>query len=201
MSLLSAAVGYVVGSLPIGYLIVRHRSGVDLRTVGSGNVGATNVVRVAGASLGLVVAALDVAKGAVAVGIVRRLNLSESDAAMAGIAAVTGHVLPVWLAGRGGKGVATAGGAFALLAPASTAAAAAAFGLVLWRTRLVSAASMAASTILPIAAMVSGASFAVVTASVAATALIVWRHRENLARLRAGTERRLGHSQEGLPRA
>jgi len=184
--------GYMIGSLPLGYLAVRHWAGVDLRRVGSGNVGATNAWRVSGPGLGALVMAVDVAKGVAAVVLAGRLAPSETDAVAAGVAAVAGHMFPVWLRGRGGKGVATACGAFAVLAPLATLCAAATFVLTTGATRLASAGSVVATVTLPLAAAALGASRAVVTGSLGAALLIVWRHGPNLRRLWRGTERRLG---------
>lgn len=201
MMLVGGAIGYLVGSVPLGYLVARRWAGVDLRRVGSGNVGATNVLRVSGASLGVLVMAADVAKGIVAVALAGRVAPSEADPVTAGVAAVAGHMFPIWLGGRGGKGVATACGAFALLAPLATAWAVATFVLTTWATRLVSAGSVVATATLPLAATALGASPAVVVGSLVAGVLIVWRHRGNLRRVWRGTEHRLGHPRVGGPGA
>lgn len=126
--ILSALAGYAIGSLPLGYLAGRRWGGVDLRAVGSRNVGATNMYRVSGPRLGVAVMALDMAKGALAVALTAAM-VADADPVAAGVSAVAGHVYPVWLRGHGGKGVATACGAFALMAPLATAAAAAGFAL------------------------------------------------------------------------
>lgn len=192
MTAVAGLLGYMIGSLPLGYLAVRHWAGVDLRRVGSGNVGATNAWRVSGPGLGALVMAVDVAKGVAAVVLAGRLAPSETDAVAAGVAAVAGHMFPIWLRGRGGKGVATACGAFAVLAPLATLCAAATFVLTTGATRLASAGSVVATVTLPLAAAALGASRAVVTGSLGAALLIVWRHGPNLRRLWRGTERRLG---------
>lgn len=192
MTAVAGLLGYMIGSLPLGYLAARHWAGVDLRRVGSGNVGATNAWRVSGPGLGALVMAVDVAKGVAAVVLAGRLAPSETDAVAAGVAAVAGHMFPVWLRGRGGKGVATACGAFAVLAPLATLCAAATFVLTTGATRLASAGSVVATVTLPLAAAALGASRAVVTGSLGAALLIVWRHGPNLRRLWRGTERRLG---------
>ncbi|MCY4029362.1 MAG: glycerol-3-phosphate acyltransferase, partial [Acidobacteria bacterium] len=115
---LVVAASYLAGAVPFAHLVARRRRGVDVRYAGSGNVGATNVLRLAGAPLAGLVLVLDVGKGAVAVLAARALGADEGAQAAAGAAAVVGHVWPVWLGFRGGKGVAVAGGAFAVLAPA-----------------------------------------------------------------------------------
>src|SRR5215204_6129907 len=116
-------IGYAVGSLPIGYLVAQRAGGIDLRRTGSGNVGAANVYRTAGLPSAIAVKIADMAKGAVAVS----LAGGGSSAVAAGVAAVIGHIYPVWLQFRGGKGVATASGVFAVLSPLPTAVAAVAF--------------------------------------------------------------------------
>lgn len=183
--------GYLLGSIPFAFLLARGRGGVDVRVKGSGNVGAANVLRLTGTSLGVTVLVLDVIKGATAVWIAQVASGSESARAAAGVAAVVGHVHPVWLRFRGGKGVAVACGVFSILAPAVTGLAAVAFVTVVSATRYVSLGSVVATLIVPPAAWFSGASAAVVLAASVTASLIVYRHRSNLARLRAGTERRI----------
>lgn len=191
--------GYVIGSLPLGYLAGQRWAGVDLRHVGSRNVGATNMYRVSGARLGLLVMLFDVAKGAVAVALATAWSTGAADAVAAAVAAVAGHVYPVWLRGRGGKGVATACGAFAMLAPLATAMAAALFVLTVAVTRMASAGSVIAAASLPPLAAITGAGGTVVAGAGAAALLILWRHRGNLTRLWRGTERRLAARE--VPRA
>jgi acyl phosphate:glycerol-3-phosphate acyltransferase len=188
--ILSLCVGYGIGSLPLGYLAGRRWGGVDLRAVGSRNVGATNMYRVSGARLGGAVMMLDMAKGALAV-TGAGLAIEGADTVAAAVASVVGHVYPVWLRGRGGKGVATACGAFGLLAPLATLVAVLTFAVTVASTRVVSAASLVASVALPVAAALSGSGGDVVRGSALAALLIAWRHRGNLTRLRRGTERRL----------
>lgn len=191
--------GYAIGSLPLGYLAGRRFGGVDLRAVGSQNVGATNMYRVSGARLGVLVMLLDVAKGAGAVALASSWLATPVDPVVAGVAAVAGHVYPVWLRGRGGKGVATACGAFALLAPLATVVAAAIFAVTVASTRVVSAASIAAAVSLPPLALFLRSDPIVAAGAAIAATLIVWRHRENMARLWRGTERRLAARE--VPRA
>ena len=191
--------GYAIGSLPLGYLAGRRFGGVDLRAVGSQNVGATNMYRVSGARLGALVMLLDVAKGAGAVALASSWLATPVDPVVAGVAAVAGHVYPVWLRGRGGKGVATACGAFALLAPLATVVAAAIFALTVASTRVVSAASIAAAVSLPPLALFLRSDPIVAAGAAIAATLIVWRHRGNMARLWRGTERRLAARE--VPRA
>ncbi|HYB94790.1 MAG TPA: glycerol-3-phosphate 1-O-acyltransferase PlsY [Vicinamibacterales bacterium] len=180
-------IGYAVGSLPIGFLVA-HGAGVDLRRAGSGNVGATNVYRTTGLSTALAVMVADVAKGAAAVW----LAGGGVTGAIAGLAAVVGHIYPVWLRFKGGKGVATATGVFGVLTPLPTAIAAAAFVIVAARSRFVSLGSIVATVTLPVAQWLTPGTRAVDVAATAAAALILFRHRGNIARLRAHTERAIG---------
>jgi glycerol-3-phosphate acyltransferase PlsY len=184
--------GYLIGSLPLGLLLARRWGGVDPRNVGSGNPGATNVFRASGWGLGLTVMAVDLAKGTGAVLLASRSGAADGATVAAGVAAVVGHVFPVWLRGRGGKGVATACGAFSLLAPLATVAAVLAFLVTATATRIVSAGSLVATVVLPVVAVISGASPAVTVGAAATALLVAWRHRGNVVRLWAGTERRFG---------
>jgi glycerol-3-phosphate acyltransferase PlsY len=181
-------IGYAVGSLPIGYLVAQRAGGVDLRRVGSGNVGAANVYRTAGLSKAIAVMIADVAKGAAAVLIAG----GGSNAVAAGVAAVVGHIYPVWLQFRGGKGVATAGGVFAVLTPIPTIAAAAAFALVVARTRFVSLGSIVATIVLPIVEWMTPGRRAVDIGATIVAALVLFRHRGNAVRLLSRTERAIG---------
>lgn len=189
--MLVVLLGYLAGSVPFAFLLAR-RAGVDVRVAGSGNVGAANVLRTTGILPGLLVMLLDIAKGAAAIALANVSSAAPMTVAAAGGAAIVGHVYPVWLKFRGGKGVAVAAGVFGVLAPAGTAIACVIFLAVVVATRYVSLGSVAASVALPPAAWLTGASASVVTAAAAAATLIVFRHRANLGRVRAGTERRLG---------
>lgn len=184
-------VGYGVGSLPIGYLATSMLRGIDLRRVGSGNVGATNAYRSAGLAVALLVMALDMAKGAGTVAFARTIGGGAIPVA-AGVAAVVGHIYPIWLTFRGGKGVATAAGVFSVLAPMATLLAAGAFLATVWATRYVSLGSIVATAVLPPLAWVTNAPLPVVVAACFTAVLIIERHRANVARLQAGTERRIG---------
>ncbi len=180
--------GYAVGSLPIGYLVTHSASGVDLRQVGSGNVGAANVYRIGGLRMGIAVMVADAAKGAGAVLIAG----SGTAAVAAGVAAVVGHVYPVWLGFKGGKGVATASGVFGVLSPWPTLIAAAAFGITVARSRLVSLGSVIATALLPAIAWAMPGQRPVDIGATIVAALILFRHRGNVARLWSRTERALG---------
>ena len=183
--------GYLAGSVPFAFLLARRR-GVDVRVAGSGNVGAANVMRTTGAGRALAVMALDVGKGAAAVLTVQLSAGSPWMAALAGVAAIVGHIYPVWLRFHGGKGVAVAAGVFSVLTPIATALAAALFLITVWVTRYISLGSIAATVALPPMAWWSGAPPAVVLSAAGTGALILFRHRANVIRLRAGTERKMG---------
>jgi acyl phosphate:glycerol-3-phosphate acyltransferase len=189
--MLQVLLGYFAGSVPFAFLLARH-AGIDVRLAGSGNVGAANVLRTTGTWRAVAVMALDVAKGAAAVLIVHVAAGGASAAALAGAAAVVGHIYPVWLRFHGGKGVAVAAGVFSMLSPLATAVAASLFLAVVWATRYVSLGSIAATLALPPIAWWAGAPPAVVGAAAGTGSLILFRHRANLRRLRLGTERRVG---------
>jgi glycerol-3-phosphate acyltransferase PlsY len=184
------AAAYALGSIPVALLVVRRFAHLDVRRIGSGNVGATNALRATTPAIGLLVAFADAAKGAGAVWLAQRSQAGDGTVALAAVAAVVGHVAPVWLRFRGGKGVATASGAFAMLAPVTAACAVVVFTVVVWTSRVVSLASLAAT--LALVAVAAWSEPAVVKeAAAAVAALIVVTHHANIARLRAGTERPL----------
>jgi glycerol-3-phosphate acyltransferase PlsY len=187
---ISILAGYLAGSVPFAFLLAR-RAGIDVRTVGSRNVGAANVLRSTGIGRALLVTVLDVAKGAAAVGIAHASTGGNGVAALTGAAAVVGHIYPVWLRFHGGKGVAVAAGVFAMLTPMGTAIAMTLFFVIVSATRYVSLGSVAATLALPPAAWLTGAPAAVVGAAAGTAALILFRHRANLRRLTNGTERRI----------
>ena len=183
---------YLIGSIPFALLLAR-RWGSDLRQVGSGNLGAANVWRASGVTAGLLVALLDIGKGAASVLLAERLNGGGPGVpAAAGVAAIVGHIYPVWLRFRGGKGVATACGVCGVLTPLAAAPALVIFLVSVSTTKYISVGSVAASVALPPIAYATGSPGLVVGAAAAASALVVFRHRSNLARLRNGTERRIG---------
>jgi acyl phosphate:glycerol-3-phosphate acyltransferase len=188
---LAAALGYLLGSVPFAFLLAR-RHGVDLRRAGSGNVGAANVLRLTGTTDAVIAVCLDGAKGALAVVLARRLMTDATAPVVAGLAAVIAHIYPVWLGFRGGKGVATAAGAFAVLAPGAVLIAAGAFVVSIWITRYVSVGSMAAAMTLAIATVARDLPAPVVAGAAGAALMILYRHRGNVARVRAGTEPRIG---------
>lgn len=189
--ILAIALGYLLGSVPFGLLLTRLTGAGDLRAIGSGNIGATNVLRTGRKGLAAATLLLDLAKGAAAVLLARAFwPGSEAGAALG---AVVGHCFPVWLGFRGGKGVATlAGVCFGLAWPIGLVYAVLWLGL-LALVRISSVGGMTAAIGAPLAALALGYP-AYVAALAVLAALVVWMHRENIARLRSGTEPRVGGS-------
>ena len=182
---------YLIGSIPFAFLLARRR-GIDLRRAGSGNVGASNVLRTSGVLLAVLAVALDGLKGALAVLFAQGVTAGSAVPVAAGLASVIGHVYPPWLRFQGGKGVATAAGVFSVLAPLALALAVAVFLVAVLATRIISVGSVSAALTLAVVTAVTDSSGFVVAGAWIAAALIVHRHRGNLARLLAGTERRVG---------
>jgi glycerol-3-phosphate acyltransferase PlsY len=187
--LLAVVAAYLMGSIPFAQLLSKRR-GVDLRRVGSGNVGATNVLRTLGVRPAVVAMMLDAVKGTLAVLIAQRLTNGAAAPVAAGLASMIGHVYPVWLRFRGGKGVATAAGAFAVLTPVAVVVAVAVFLLTVALTRFISVGSMAAA--LTGWAIASDAPTVVGIGAAIGAVLVLVGHRANVLRLVAGTERRIG---------
>jgi glycerol-3-phosphate acyltransferase PlsY len=183
---------YLIGSIPFALLLARRFGAADLRRIGSGNLGAANVMRASGVTAGLLVVALDMSKGAASVWLAARDSPGAALPAAAGFAAIIGHIYPLWLRFRGGKGVATACGVFAVLTPLAVPPALAVFIAVVWLTKYISLGSVVASIVLAPLAYALGSPAPSVLAAAAAAAIIVFRHRSNVLRLRTGTERRLG---------
>ena len=191
--LLALAAAYVLGSVPFAIVLVRLVRGVDGRTQGSGNAGATNVLRTAGKALAAGTMLLDIGKGVLAVLLMQAVTYDARWLGAAAVFVTLGHVFPVWFAFRGGKGVATAIGSFGVLAPGAVLAVVAAFVLVVATTRFVSLGSVTAACLLPLAMrLLFHAPDPEVVAAAATTFLLVVSHRANITRLLAGTERRLG---------
>ena len=184
--------GYAIGSVPFALLLARRWGAPDLRAIGSGNLGAANVFRASGITAGILVAALDITKGALSVTIARYVSDQAAAPAAAGLAAIVGHIYPIWIRFRGGKGVATACGVFSVLTPPAMLPALTIFALTVWLTKYISLGSVLATLALPPSAYVMGSPAAAVVAAFAAATLIVFRHRSNLARLHLGQERRFG---------
>ena len=191
MEIVAIVFGYLVGSIPFALLLTR-RQGIELRNVGSRNPGAANVLRSAGIGRAVAVLLLDAAKGTVAVGAARVMSDDVAVATGAGLAAIVGHIYPVWCGFRGGKGVAASAGVFAVLAPLATVIAILVFVATIATTRFISAGSIAGALVLPVAAAVGNLPNPVVAGTLLAAVIVLVRHRDNVSRLMAGTERRIG---------
>jgi glycerol-3-phosphate acyltransferase PlsY len=210
-SLLAICTAYLLGSIPFGYLIVRATRGADIRESGSGGTGATNVSRRAGKIAGVITLVLDALKGVLAVVVAEfllGLPVFAEDGpsipglphaywwlAAASVVVIFGHMFPVWLGLRGGKGVATGVGVFLMLAPMAVALAAILFVLIVWKTRYVSLGSVVAAMSIPVFIFVQNAFIRpvsplapVIGASTIGAALIIFAHRGNIGRLIEGTE-------------
>ena len=183
---------YLIGSVPFALLLARKWGAADLRRVGSGNLGAANVMRTSGVTAGVLVACLDMAKGAIGVFMAARFTDNAAAPAAGGLAAIVGHIYPIWLRFRGGKGVATACGVFSMLTPLAIPPTLAIFLITVAVTKYISLGSLLATLALPTLAYATGSPAPAVAAAIGAAALIVFRHRSNMTRLRTGTERRLG---------
>ena len=184
-------VAYLIGSIPFGYLIVRGKIGADIRETGSGGTGATNVSRRAGKAAGVITLVLDALKGSAAVLIAAKLTHSDWLIAAAAIAVLVGHIFPVWLGFRGGKGVATGAGVFLVLAPFALLCAGVLFLTIVVSTRYVSLGSMIAAAMIPVLIWLQSDSRPLLIAAVAGALLIVFAHRGNIERLAQGTESRI----------
>ena len=196
MALLSLLLGYLLGSIPSGYLAGRWCKGLDLRELGSGSTGATNVLRQVGKGPALVVFVIDVGKGAAAVVLASAISQGHTFGdwveVMAGLTALTGHIWPVWLGFKGGKAVATGFGMFLGLAWPVGLACFGVFLATLSLSRMVSLSSVVGAISLPLLMAAGDGSKADLTVALLAMALVIWRHRSNLQRIMAGTEPRLG---------
>ncbi len=183
---------YLVGSIPFSFVVVRLLRGVDVRRVGSGNAGATNALRAAGLAPALAVLVLDIGKGVVPVMLARAWGATPTVLGTVAVAAVLGHLFPIYIGFRGGKGVATALGAFGGLAlwPTMTAAAAI-LTMILWK-RYVSLGSIVGIALVPLLMLGWQRPLWEVGVAAAIAVLVVARHSSNIQRLRSGTERRLG---------
>jgi glycerol-3-phosphate acyltransferase PlsY len=184
---------YLLGGIPFGYLLVRMKTGRDVRGMGSGNIGATNVLRTTSRTLGVITLLLDIAKGYLAVWAAGRLTAgSPVWMSAAALAVMAGHAFPIFLRFQGGKAVASFVGAFLCLTPLALVVAVGILVVVVAWKRYISLGSIMAAVALPLAAwLVSRAAPPVVAAAAIAGAFIIWRHKENIARLRAGNENAL----------
>jgi acyl phosphate:glycerol-3-phosphate acyltransferase len=193
-----AFIGYLLGSIPFGFLLVRFFRGEDIRLTGSGNIGATNVARSGAKGLGIATLALDALKGLLAVAFAWWLADSQGllplpYMAHAALAAVLGHVFPVWLKFKGGKGVATALGVFILLFPKALLVSLAIFILIVAATRFVSLGSILASIAFPIAAyFIHHPDMKTLIPVCLVSVIVVVKHHANIRRLLAGNENRFG---------
>ena len=193
--LLSVSLAYLLGSIPFGYLLVRIFRHQDIRATGSGNIGATNVLRSGSKGLGIATLLLDLGKAFLAVNIAQHLAPANYDlAVVAAVAAILGHVFPIWLGFRGGKGVASALGVFLALTPAAAGCTFAVFLIVVLITRYVSFASMIGSATFPFFGLyfVPLRTPIVIGGFLFIPLLIILKHRQNIRRLLAGTESRFG---------
>jgi len=189
-ALLAAVIAYLIGGVPFGYLLVRIQTGEDVRSKGSGNIGATNVLRTAGRAAAVATLVLDIAKGCVAVWLAGKLTHNSAAAmSLAALAVMAGHAYPVYLKFRGGKAVASFIGAFLVLTPVPLLAALALFVIVVAATRHISLGSIVAAGSLPLAVyLIQHPPGTVLIASLVAGLFIIYRHSANIQRLRAGTE-------------
>ena len=201
-----AVAAYLLGSIPTGFLVAKAK-GIDIRSVGSGNIGATNAMRVLGKPAGIFVLLVDAAKGFIAcvLGVFiaayftsgyydmkTNANVAPQFALIAGIFAVLGHNYTCWLKFKGGKGVATSAGVFLALAPVALGFALAAFILAVLITRYASVGSIVAAMVLPVAVWFTKGKFILRIVTIALCALAIFKHKTNMQRLLAGTENRIG---------
>lgn len=187
--LLSIVIAYFLGSIPFGYLLTRLATGRDVRQSGSGNIGATNVLRTAGRKLGIATLALDIAKGTLAVVTAQWLTGDANVMAIAALAVCVGHVFPVFLKFQGGKAVATFAGAFGYLMPIPLLATIVLFVVAVIVSKQVSLGSILGALMFPIGAwLILHPSWVELFAAFASSALVIYRHKSNIQRIQAGTE-------------
>lgn len=189
MEIMLTITAYFLGSIPTGLLLAKA-AGVDIRSSGSGNIGATNVYRTLGRGVGVLTLVGDCLKGLVPVLVARHFGMTGIWIAAIGLAAFLGHVYTIFLGFKGGKGVATALGVFLGISPVSVAGALLIFVAVVWKWRYISLGSITAAAAMPgfVAAADGRSEFVIMTVIVAA--LVIWKHKENIKRLREGTENR-----------
>ncbi|MFK5927412.1 MAG: glycerol-3-phosphate 1-O-acyltransferase PlsY [Desulfuromusa sp.] len=180
---------YLIGAIPTGVILTRLVGGEDIRSAGSGNIGATNVYRVAGRKLGIITLVGDCLKGVIPLLIAQQgFNLAGQGIALVALAAFIGHCYPVYLGFKGGKGVATALGIFLVISPLSVPCILILFIVVLWKWRYISLASISAAAAIPLLVLFFESSFPLFVATLIITAIVIWKHRANIERLRSGTE-------------
>ena len=192
MGFFSLILGYLLGSIPSGWLAGRWLKGIDLRELGSGSTGATNVLRQVGKGPALVVFLIDVGKGAAAVLLARAFGQSDWIQVLAGLTALAGHIWPVWLNFKGGKAVATGFGMFLGLAWPVGLASFGVFLLTLWLFRIVSLSSVLAAVSLPLLMIRFSGIGSYILVALVAMGLVLWRHRSNLSRILEGSEPKVG---------
>jgi glycerol-3-phosphate acyltransferase PlsY len=191
-ALVIVALAYLVGSIPFGLILSKLFAKRDIRSAGSGNIGATNVYRVLGKTLGGLTLVFDILKGAIFVILAEVVTHSEIWASLAGLAAFLGHLYPIYLKFRGGKGVATSVGIFLFLAPYALLVDIVIFLLVVYQTRYVSLGSIIAAALLPVILLVFSYSYVYVILAVIMGGFIIPRHRDNIQRLKQGRETKFG---------
>ena len=192
MGFFSLILGYLLGSIPSGWLAGRWLKGIDLRELGSGSTGATNVLRQVGKGPALVVFLIDVGKGAAAVLLARAFGQSDWIQVLAGLTALAGHIWPAWLNFKGGKAVATGFGMFLGLAWPVGLASFGVFLLTLWLFRIVSLSSVLAAVSLPLLMIRFSGIGSYILIALVAMGLVLWRHRSNLSRILEGSEPKVG---------
>jgi glycerol-3-phosphate acyltransferase PlsY len=190
MPLIALVIAFLVGGIPFGYLLVRWKTGEDVREKGSGNIGATNVLRTSGRAIAVTTLLLDIAKGLFAVWVADRLSGgSQLWMSLAALAVMAGHAYPIFLKFQGGKAVASFIGAFLYLTPVPMIAALLVFVIVVAATRQISMGSIIAAGSLPLATwLIEHPPVPVILATLAAALFLIYRHRANIERIRAGTE-------------
>jgi len=187
LNLLIIIGAYLLGSIPTGLLLARA-AGVDIRTTGSGNIGATNVYRTLGRSVGILTLLGDCLKGLIPVLVARHLEMGDALIAAAGTAAFLGHVYTIFLGFKGGKGVATALGVFLGVSPASVGIALIIFIVIVATTRYISLGSITAAAAMPFIITFLDRRPLIIAMTAVIALLVIWKHRENISRLREGTE-------------
>jgi glycerol-3-phosphate acyltransferase PlsY len=189
LGLFIALFGYLLGSVPTGVLLTKFFSKVDPRKMGSKNIGATNIFRTAGKALGILTLVGDVLKGMIPIGIAIQLGVSDLWIAIAGLSAFLGHIFPIFLGFKGGKGVATALGLYVMISPTAVLIEFLLFAVIVWKWRYISLGSICCATTIPILiAFFRSDSQAYFILSVIIVALILYRHQSNISRLLEGTE-------------
>ncbi len=182
---------YLIGAIPTGVVLTRLVGGEDVRKAGSGNIGATNVYRVAGRGLGVATLVGDCLKGVLPVLVaIDGFELATQHVALVALAAFLGHCYPIYLGFKGGKGVATALGVFLVLSPLAILCALGVFVAVLYRWRFISLASISAAAVVPFLVLFFEKTPALFAATLIIAAIVIWRHRGNIERLRSGSENR-----------